>query len=633
MCIKQAYTASSLSDKVKFWQDINAPAHVLDWISNGVKIPFRETPCDFHLPNRSFSFGHGEFVAEELDALVKSGAIIKQNHPPKCISPIGVVPKRGGKLRLIVDLRGINRHCEVPKFQYDDIDTVAQYIATNDLIVTLDLKNGFHHIPVCMQHQQYLGIYFRNQYYVWAVLPFGLSSSPYYFCKSLKPVINYLRDVQGLKVSSYMDDIILLGQDNINAHTKLLVTTLEKLGWIINYDKSSLTPSFEKEYIGYKISTHGTPVLKVPSDRVKKLKRDIKRALTKDTISARVLARIAGQCVSMTRAVLPGKLLLRDTYRCLSNRKHWDDILHLNTATRSELLWWAEALQSWNGAPICKSPITCQIATDASQTGWGAICHNTGKTAAGYWNKDLSQQPSNYREMMAVLLSLHSFKHLQKQHVQVLTDNITTAAYINHLGGSSQLLSPLAESIWMYAYQNNITLTARYLPGKCNTSADALSRLPNIYEWRLHPQFFQFLSNMWGPFTIDRFATFMNAQTPYNSQHADPQSAGTDALAQQDWSTHLNFVNAPFRLLPRILQIVEAQQAHATVIAPHWPGQPWYQTIRKMACSPPIRVPKWHAMSHMGVTPEPLKNPKWRILAWNICGQNHCTHGVGRKEQ
>ena len=203
MCkFSEAFKANNLQSHLQFWIDnINAPYHVIDWIAQGVKIPFNETPCGFALQNRQLSPIHKQFVVEELKKLVQSGAIKKQSVAPTCVSPIGVVPKRGGKLRLIVDLRRINTFCEVPKFCYDDIDTLSEYIQPNDYIVTVDLKNGYHHVPVFEPHQQYLGIYFEGQFYTWSVLPFGLSASPYYFCKTIRPVIQYLRE-QGLRVSA-----------------------------------------------------------------------------------------------------------------------------------------------------------------------------------------------------------------------------------------------------------------------------------------------------------------------------------------------------------------------------------------------------------------------------------------------
>ena len=48
--------------------------------------------------------------------------------------------------------------------------------------------------------------------------------------------------------------------------------------------------------------------LSIPCERIKKVKRDIKRTLNLGRISARGLARITGQLISMSKAVLPAKL-------------------------------------------------------------------------------------------------------------------------------------------------------------------------------------------------------------------------------------------------------------------------------------------------------------------------------------
>ena len=95
--------------------------------------------------------------------------------------------------------------------------------------------------------------------------------------------------------------------------------------------------------------------------------------MKEDLISARLLARVCGQCVAMTRAVAPGKLLLRNAYRLLSSRTSWSDKLTLDAATRSDLLWWESALgpNGWNVREISIRPIDVQIETDASDSGWG----------------------------------------------------------------------------------------------------------------------------------------------------------------------------------------------------------------------------------------------------------------------
>ena len=111
-------------------------------------------------------------------------------------------------------------------------------------------------------------------------------------------------------------------------------------------------------------------------------------------------------------------------------------------------------------------------------------------------------------------------------------------------------------------------MRAQYLCGSRNVHADRLSRLPAHYEWQLNPELFQILDDMWGPHTVDRFASHINALLPrYNARFFDPGSEATDALAQM-WSRENNFVNAPIRLIPQVLNLIVEQKASATIIAP-----------------------------------------------------------------
>ena len=120
------------------------------------------------------------------------------------------------------------------------------------------------------------------------------------------------------------------------------------------------------------------------------------------------------------------------------------------------------------------------------------------------------------------------------------------------------------------------TSIAHHIAGVSNTGPDNLSHISARHEWVINPAIFRQLDQMFGPHTVDRFASVSTALLPtYNSRFADPCSAGVDALGQSDWGGENNWVNPPFRLIPRVLDVIEAQRADATVIAPMWPGQPW----------------------------------------------------------
>ena len=453
------------------------------------------------------------------------------------------------------------------------------------------------------------------------MLPFGHNCSPYFFTKVLRPVVRFFRQI-GLRVVLYVDDFILFAsREDISRHKHLFLDTLQELGWVVNFEKSDLDPSQGKEYIGYFINTAGDKVLiTIPQRRVSILRRDIRRVLKQASVSARGLARICGQCVSMYKCVFPAKLFLRNSYRLLASKKSWSDILTLDQSTVNDLSWWLNALGEWNGLVVGDTTVDIQMVTDASGYGWGAWI--PGHEAQGFWDRHLAYQSSNYRELFTVLMGLRSFrKFLVNKTVQVMSDNITTVALINKMGGAIQSLDQVARAIHVEAMDMNVKLVASYLSGVKNWHADQLSRRRSTYEWMLHPRLFGLLDKYWGPHQVDRFASLMTTQLPmYNSLFWDPGTSGVDALAQKDWGEFNNFVNAPFALIPRVLQVVKQQKAVATVIAPWWESQVWFRQLVSMSIEEPIRLPVSNrTVIAVGAT-EPLKNRAWQIYAWRISG-------------
>jgi len=66
---------------------------------------------------------------------MSQGAIEISTSKPYCVSPLGVVPKEGNKLRLVCDLRQLNESCTPFKFVYENIDTVLDLVESNDRFV------------------------------------------------------------------------------------------------------------------------------------------------------------------------------------------------------------------------------------------------------------------------------------------------------------------------------------------------------------------------------------------------------------------------------------------------------------------------------------------------------------------
>ena len=130
---------------------------------------------------------------------------------PRVISPLKVVPKKGGKLRLILDLSWLNRYLIFPKFRYDSVKQIADLFEMGDYMFAWDAKDGYWHVDLHEDMWQYMCFEWEGQILYFAVMPFGLAPACWVFTKMMRVSINYMR-MQGLKVLAYIDDGLAAAQ-------------------------------------------------------------------------------------------------------------------------------------------------------------------------------------------------------------------------------------------------------------------------------------------------------------------------------------------------------------------------------------------------------------------------------------
>ena len=219
----------------------------------------------------------------------------------------------------------------------------------------------------------------------------------------------------------------------------------------------------------------------------------------------------------------------------------------------------------------------------------------------------------NELEILAVHFGLLSFTtELKGKHVCVKSDNTTTVCYINSMGGTkSTECNSLTKSIWLMCIENDIWLTACYLPGKLNIDADHNSRHFNDKtEWHLKPEVFSKVSQLLGKPDIDMFASRLNCQlNKYVSWKPDPGAVHIDAFTMC-WNNMYIYLFPPFCLISRCLQKLQEDQSVALMIAPIWPTQFWWPQLLNLLVAQPIVLPRHQdllTMPHSGEH-HPLKN-------------------------
>ena len=234
----------------------------------------------------------------------------------------------------------------------------------------------------------------------------------------------------GLRTIMYIDDILNLAESKTLAkeHTAGLVYLLENLGFVINYPKSQLTPSQEVEFLGFIINSN-TMELKLPGEKLKKIRAETRRLANQTQPQALALSRLLGKLNHATQAILPAPLFYRNLQSCLrvaleEGNQEYSSPIHLTEDCRMELQWWEKHLTNWNGRSLILPPLTMAIETDASTISWGA--NHQGIRTGGPWSNKEKRMHINCLELLAATLAIKCFAR-DKTNIMILlkVDNTT----------------------------------------------------------------------------------------------------------------------------------------------------------------------------------------------------------------
>eukprot|EP00736_Rhodelphis_marinus_P001584 Rmarinus@m.22682 len=546
-------------------------------------------------------------MQDTIDEYILKGMlqICQNSHSTGLVSLFFPVQKKNGKWRGCLDLRPLNSHIPCPHFKMEGLQDVRHLVMQNDWLTKVDISDAYPHVPIHPSRQKFLRFLWKGVLYQFVSMPFGLNVAPREFTKLLRPVVGHLRSL-GVRCLIYLDDILIVASSERQSrrHTELVVHWLRQLGFLVNREKCELDPSRRREFLGLLIDTHQM-TFEVPRDKIRGIRRQVgitRRLAFQGRLTARALASLIGKTVAVSPAVQPARLFSRflnaDLNRTLrTGPLAWESTVFLSKHSLRELDWWRDQFQGFNGHRFDRPPETCQLFTDASNSGWGASLlfpTRTSWNTFGAWDPLLLSFSINFREMFAVLLAIRNLRrHLRGQQVLVYTDNATTLAYLNNHGGRLQHLNFVRKAIHKEMVDSGCFLRAKFIPGVENVTADRLSRLPRGIQfptsWIL--SVFHKAEATWGPHTVDAFATASTALLPrFFSSKPEPLSSGVNALFR-DWNHEALWLFPPRNLIRRVVEkLLREKGAAATMIVPPWTAQSWMPTLQLIAESGPFRI-------------------------------------------
>ncbi|CAC5388448.1 unnamed protein product [Mytilus coruscus] len=197
------------------------------------------------------------------------------------------------------------------------------------------------------------------------------------------------------------------------------------------------------------------------------------------------------------------------------------------------------------------------------------------------WTLQESLKSSTWRELQAILLALMSFENrLRNKCVKWHTDNNNCVSIVQK-GSEKVNLQEIAINIFKLCSELNITLDIVWIPRSKNTKAYYISKLIDIEDWGTNKEFFKLVNDMWGPHTVDRFASHLNKKLlRFNSKFWNPGVEAVDAFTQ-NWKNEVNWIVPPISVVCRAIKHLILCKARGTLIVPKWPSSSYWTMIFK----------------------------------------------------
>ena len=596
--VGNSFEAGGLKNFSREWRKLTSDTNILD-IAHGCYIEFIDgiIPVQNKSSIRNIKVNKKEemVIDTEVKNLLDKKVIDEvQSIDGEFISPIFVRPKKNGEYRMILNLKALNQYVEYHHFKMDTFETALNLIKPNCFLASVDIRHAYYSVPIDEQYRKFLRFMWKGKIFQYSCLPNGLASAPRLFTKLMKVVYATLRRMGHVNMG-YIDDSLLIG-DTFEECTKNVhdtVQLLETLGFLVHRDKSVFEPSKNIHFLGFIIDSEKM-IVYLTEEKMKTISQESRKLMLKNVSSIREVARVLGLIVSSFSAVELGPLHYRDLeiekIKALENAKgDFDANMNVTPLMKTQLNWWYKHIFTQIRNLGRENP-KITIKTDASLEGWGAVLSQN--ETGGRWNAVERENHINYLELLAIFYGLKSFENELTiyRHVKILTDNTTAVSYVNKMGGvKSQKCNEIAKSIWFWAIDHDIWLTAAHIAGKNNCEADVQSRHFNDQvEWQLNKHIFSKLCLLWKTPHIDLFASRLNTQLKrYCSWKPDPGSEFVDAFTI-DWSKFYCYLFPPFSMISQCVKKMIADKTTAMVVVPIWPSQPWFPQILQMLIDTPV---------------------------------------------
>lgn len=413
-------------------------------------------------PPYRLSFAKTEQLKKEVETMLENDVI--EDCDSAWASPVVMVPKKDGSVRVCVDYRKLNAITVPDRYPLPRMDDLLHAAKSTKYMTTLDLQSGYYQIEVAIEDRDKTCLITPFGTYRFKRMPFGLRNAPATFQRLIN---RFKAGIANICILAYLDDIIICSGSFEQHLMDLEVVLIRLLSYKLrlNNKKCNFCSSSVK-FLGHILRPEGIAVdpAKIQAIVERKEPRNLKQLIS-----------FIQTCSWYRRFINNYAVIARP----------------LTNLTKKSVVWkWGDAEQNafntlkkaLTSPPILKQAVDGMpflIRTDASAYALGAVLlQGEGKEEhpIEYSSRLLSSAERNYstteREALAVVWACAKFRgYIEGGEVKLLTDHQPLKWLLSVKSPTGRLAR------WGLQIQQ-LNFSIEYIPGKVNVTADMLSRPP-----------------------------------------------------------------------------------------------------------------------------------------------------------
>ena len=346
-------------------------------------------------------------VELELDRLQREN-IISPVDFSEWAAPIVPVVKQDGSVRICGDYKGtVNQVSKLHNYSIPKTEDLLATLSGGNKFTKLDMSQAYQQLELEESSKKFTTINTHKGLYQYNRLPFGVSSAPGIFQRTME---NLLQGIPHVVVR--IDDILVSGKDELNhlANLEKVLSRLSSAGLRLRLDKCLFMQS-SITYCGYVITGDGIQPMAAKVEAIKNAPEP------KDVSQLQAFLRL----LNYYHRFLPDvATVLEPLHQLLRKGSKWAWLEQQQSAFEEA----KELLQSTDLLVHFDPEKELVLATDASDYGVGAVLSHKMKNGTerpiGYFSRSLQEAERKYstleKEALAIILGVKKFHQFLYGH-------------------------------------------------------------------------------------------------------------------------------------------------------------------------------------------------------------------------